>query len=174
MKAASAQKFTLWQDIGLLVGRVLMGWIFVESGWRKITGMDAFIASLVNRRVPYATMMGWIGAPVELFGGLALVLGVCDALRRTAGDRVHHCGDTDRPPLLGSDRRGGATDATKPFCEEPHDHRRPGAAVRHRRWPFFDRRVARAEEMRLGHVREPGRLPSSKPRAPAPHHPHIG
>ena len=58
MKAAGAQRFTLWQDIGLLVGRVLMGWIFVESGWRKLTGMDAFIASLVNRRVPYATMMG--------------------------------------------------------------------------------------------------------------------
>ena len=76
MKAASAQKFTLWQDIGLLVGRVLMGWIFVESGWRKVTGMDAFIASLVNRRVPYATMLGWIGAPVEFFGGLALLLGV--------------------------------------------------------------------------------------------------
>jgi len=65
MKAGSAQKFTLWQDIGLLVGRVLMGWIFVESGWRKLTGMDAFIASLVNRRVPYATMLGWIGAPVD-------------------------------------------------------------------------------------------------------------
>ena len=76
MKAASAQKLALWQEIGLLVGRVLMGWIFVESGWRKLAGMDAFIASLVNRRVPYATMMGWIGAPVELFGGLALVLGV--------------------------------------------------------------------------------------------------
>ena len=76
MKAASAQRFTLWQDIGLLVGRVLMGWIFVESGWRKLTGMDAFIASLVNRRVPYATMLGWIGAPVEFFGGLALLLGV--------------------------------------------------------------------------------------------------
>jgi len=75
MKAAGAQKFTLWQDIGLLVGRVLMGWIFVDSGWRKLTAMDTFIASLVNRRVPYATILGWIGAPVEFFGGLALVLG---------------------------------------------------------------------------------------------------
>jgi putative oxidoreductase len=66
----------LWQDFLLLVGRVLMGWIFVESGWRKLMGMDAFIASLVNRRVPYATVMGWIGAPVEFLGGLALLLGV--------------------------------------------------------------------------------------------------
>ena len=71
----------MWQDFLLLVGRVLMGWIFVESGWRKLMGMDAFITSLVNRRVPYPTVLGWIGAPVEFFGGLALVLG---AATRTA------------------------------------------------------------------------------------------
>ena len=65
----------MWQDFLLLVGRVLMGWIFVESGWRKLMGMDAFITSLVNRRVPYPTVLGWIGAPAEFFGGLALVLG---------------------------------------------------------------------------------------------------
>jgi putative oxidoreductase len=52
-----------------------MGWIFVESGWRKLMGMDAFIASLSNRRVPYATVMGWIGASLEFLGGLAIILG---------------------------------------------------------------------------------------------------
>jgi putative oxidoreductase len=73
MKAGAATP--LWQDFLLLVGRVLMGWIFVESGWRKLMGMDAFIASLVRRAVPYPTVLGWIGAPVEFFGGLALLLG---------------------------------------------------------------------------------------------------
>jgi putative oxidoreductase len=67
--------FPLWQDFLLLVGRMLMGWIFVESGWRKLMGMDAFIASLASRRVPYAGVMGWIGASVEFFGGLAIILG---------------------------------------------------------------------------------------------------
>jgi putative oxidoreductase len=75
MKSARTQGFAMWQDFLLLVGRVLMGWIFVESGWRKLMGMDAFILSLVNRRLPYPTVLGWIGAPVEFFGGLALVLG---------------------------------------------------------------------------------------------------
>ena len=71
-----AQGFSAgWQGFGLLVGRVLLGWIFVESGWRKLMGMDAFIASLVNRHVPYATVMGWIGASVEFLGGLAILLG---------------------------------------------------------------------------------------------------
>src|SRR2546423_210414 len=63
---------SLWPNFLLLAGRVLMGWIFVESGFRKLTGMDAFIASLANRRVPYASVLGWIGAAAEFFGGLAL------------------------------------------------------------------------------------------------------
>ena len=75
MKGARTQGFALRQEFLLLVGRVLMGWIFVESGWRQLMGMDAFITSLVNRRVPYPAVLGWIGAPVEFFGGLALVLG---------------------------------------------------------------------------------------------------
>src|SRR2546429_8961904 len=75
--------YSLWQNFLLLAGRVLMGWIFVESGFRKLTGMDAFIASLANRRVPYASVLGWIGAPLEFCGGLALLLGAwtrCAAL----------------------------------------------------------------------------------------------
>jgi len=74
MKVARMTNFSLWENFLLLVGRVLMGWIYVESGWRKLTGMDAFIASLVNRHVPYATVLGWIGASIEFFGGLALLL----------------------------------------------------------------------------------------------------
>ena len=72
---AQRDGFALWQDFGVLIGRVLIGWLFVESGWRKLMGMDAFNASLVNRRVPYTTLLGWIGAPLEFFGGLALILG---------------------------------------------------------------------------------------------------
>ncbi len=67
------------QDFFLLVGRVLLGWIFVQSGWRKLTNMDAFIStsptSLQNRGVPWATFWGWIGAPLEFFGGILILLG---------------------------------------------------------------------------------------------------
>ena len=68
--------FSLWQHFLLLVGRVLIGWIFVESGFRKLLGMDAFIASLIRRSVPYSTVLGWIGAVVEFFGGAAILLGL--------------------------------------------------------------------------------------------------
>src|SRR5437763_11665571 len=71
----TARDYSVWENFLLLAGRVLMGWIYVESGWRKLAGMDAFVASLVRRNVPQATVLGWIGAPLEFLGGLALVLG---------------------------------------------------------------------------------------------------
>src|SRR4029077_1747651 len=83
MKSAPTPNYTLWQNFLLLAGRVLMGWIFVESGLRKLIGMDGYITSLTNRRVPYAGVLGWIGAAVEFFGGVAILLGVwtrCAAL----------------------------------------------------------------------------------------------
>jgi putative oxidoreductase len=75
MRSLRTPDYSLWQNFLLLAGRVLLGWIFVFGGWRKLMGMDSFIASLANRRVPYASVMGWIGGAVEFFGGLALLLG---------------------------------------------------------------------------------------------------
>jgi putative oxidoreductase len=75
MKSARAPNLSLWQNFLLLFGRLLIGWIFVETGWRHLLGMDAFIASLVRRSVPWASVLGWIGALVEFFGGLAIMLG---------------------------------------------------------------------------------------------------
>jgi putative oxidoreductase len=57
----------------LLVGRVLLGWIFVQSGWAKLWNMSGFAASMPRRGIP--EFMGYIGAPVEFFGGLAILLG---------------------------------------------------------------------------------------------------
>src|SRR5215831_16952315 len=73
--ADSGKEPSTWHDFGLLFGRVLLGWLYVESGFGKLVGMDAFIASLANRQVPYPTPFGWLGAPLEFFGGLALMLG---------------------------------------------------------------------------------------------------
>jgi putative oxidoreductase len=81
MKSIHTPNYSLWQNFLILLGRVLIGWIYVDSGWRKLMGMDAFIAGLVRRNVPQATFWGWIGAPLEFLGGLALLLG---AWTRTA------------------------------------------------------------------------------------------
>jgi len=63
-------------DVLLLLGRILLGGIFVISGYAKITGVAAFSASLERRGVPASSVLGVIGACVEFFGGLAIVLGI--------------------------------------------------------------------------------------------------
>ena len=69
-----------WQDVLLLIGRVALGYIFVQSGLRKLMDMDAFISagpnSLVARGVPWATFWGWIGAVLEFVGGLMILVGL--------------------------------------------------------------------------------------------------
>jgi len=64
------------RDPLLLLGRVLLGSIFVISGYGKLFGLAAFAASLEKNGVPYAAMLAPVGAGVEFFGGLAIVLGV--------------------------------------------------------------------------------------------------
>lgn len=62
-------------DTLLLIGRLLMGWIFVVSGWGKITNIPAFANYLTQNKVPGAGVLAYIGAPVEFLGGIALLLG---------------------------------------------------------------------------------------------------
>src|SRR5262249_33082603 len=61
---------------GIWLGaRCLIGGIFVLSGFGKLTGLAAFTASLAAKGVPMADVMAVVGACVEFFGGLAIVLG---------------------------------------------------------------------------------------------------
>ncbi len=63
-------------DVWRLIGRVLLGSIFVISGYGKVMGVVAFAAGLERRGVPFASTMAVLGAGVEFFGGLAIVLGI--------------------------------------------------------------------------------------------------
>jgi len=62
-----------WQDFLLLVARVLLGWIFVQSGWGKLMDIQGFIKTLPGRGLP--DFLGYVAPPVEFFGGLAILLG---------------------------------------------------------------------------------------------------
>jgi putative oxidoreductase len=64
------------RDALMALGRLLLGGIFVVSGYGKLMALSAFAASLERRGVPFASTMALIGAPVEFFGGLAIVLGI--------------------------------------------------------------------------------------------------
>jgi putative oxidoreductase len=63
-------------DAIALVGRILMGWIFLSSGFGKLMNVTGFAAGLAKRGVPAPSLMGWLGAIVEFGGGLLIILGV--------------------------------------------------------------------------------------------------
>jgi len=61
-------------DIVLLVGRILLGWIFVRSGYGKLFNIEAVAASFPPRGIP--AFLAYISVPFEFFGGLALIFGL--------------------------------------------------------------------------------------------------
>jgi len=63
-------------DALLLLARILLGYIFLLSGWGKVMGLAGFAASLQRQGVPGSDSFAILGAGVEFLGGLALVLGI--------------------------------------------------------------------------------------------------
>ena len=68
----------VWSDAICLLGRILIGGIFVQSGFQKLMGLDAFAAGLARNGIPgaIAQVLAPIGAAVEFVGGLAIVFGL--------------------------------------------------------------------------------------------------
>jgi putative oxidoreductase len=60
-------------DFLLLFGRILLGWIFVRSGYGKLFDIAGYGASFPARGLPF--WLVYVAVPVEFFGGLALLLG---------------------------------------------------------------------------------------------------
>jgi putative oxidoreductase len=74
--AAAAQSRTeaTFADLVVLVARVMIGLIFVMSGWSKLMNFGTAVAGIAKRGVPEA--LAYLAPPVEFFGGLAIVLGL--------------------------------------------------------------------------------------------------
>ena len=67
-----------WRDTMFLLGRIMIGGIFVQSGFNKLMGLDAFATGLARQGIPAAaaSMLAPIGATTEFVGGLAIVFGL--------------------------------------------------------------------------------------------------
>jgi putative oxidoreductase len=63
-------------NVVALLGRLAMGWIFLSSGFSKLSDVAAFSVVLAKRGVPAPSLMGWLGAIVEFGGGLLIIFGV--------------------------------------------------------------------------------------------------
>lgn len=70
-------------DFVLLCGRILLGWIFVRSGYGKLfeSGIAAYANTFPGRGL--APWMAYIAVPAEFFGGVAILIGL--ATRYVAG-----------------------------------------------------------------------------------------
>lgn len=69
------------RDVGLLLGRVVLGVVFVAHGFKKfddgISGVQGFFASI---NVPFADLSAIAVASLELGGGVLLILGALTPL----------------------------------------------------------------------------------------------
>jgi putative oxidoreductase len=63
-------------DLALLVARIAMSALFIPEGLRKLMDLGAFAAMLHKQGVPLADVLAPIGACVEFFGGLAVLVGL--------------------------------------------------------------------------------------------------
>jgi len=64
-----------WRDGTLLAARILLGAIFVQSGFGKLANLPAFVAAVEGMGAPLPQVLGPLGAGIEFVGGLALMLG---------------------------------------------------------------------------------------------------
>ena len=64
------------EKYGSLVARLAVAAIFVHGGWDKLGGIEGTAAYIASQGLPAAELGARLAALLELFGGLALALGV--------------------------------------------------------------------------------------------------
>ena len=64
------------QSTTVLVGRILLGLIFVLSGFAKISGFDGTAGYIASKGLPLPQLLAALTIVVELGGGLALMAGL--------------------------------------------------------------------------------------------------
>jgi len=63
------------RDLAALVGRVLLAFMFVYSGFGKVTGFEGTVASIAGKGLPLPQVGAAIAIAVELGAGLMLAVG---------------------------------------------------------------------------------------------------
>lgn len=65
------------RPIGLLIGRVVLGIVFIAHGWQKFSenGMDATVKGFEGMGIPAPTLSAYFTVGAEIIGGALLILG---------------------------------------------------------------------------------------------------
>lgn len=64
------------EKYGSLVARLAVAAIFVHGGWGKLGGLEGTAAYIASKGLPAAELGALAAALLELFGGLAIALGI--------------------------------------------------------------------------------------------------
>ncbi|MBP2474616.1 putative oxidoreductase [Crossiella equi] len=66
------------RDLTLLLGRVVVGIVFIYHGWQKlvINGVEAQAAGFAKLGIPLPTVSAWFTALTEVVGGVAFIVGI--------------------------------------------------------------------------------------------------
>ena len=59
-----------------LITRLVIGWVFIESGWGKLTHLDKVIEFFGSLGIPFASVQAPFVAGLELVAGLLVLLGL--------------------------------------------------------------------------------------------------
>lgn len=63
-------------DLLVLIARVLIGSLFLTSGWGKLMNVAGAVGYLTNLGVPAPGLMAWVVLGVELLIGVTLIVGL--------------------------------------------------------------------------------------------------
>lgn len=70
----SLSRYFAW--LGPLFARIVVGWVFMWSGWEKLNALPQITANFASWGIPYPEIMTPFVSGVEFFGGLFLLLGL--------------------------------------------------------------------------------------------------
>lgn len=64
------------EDVAILVARIVVGWVFVQSGWGKLHRLPKVIEFFTSLGIPYPELQAPFVASCELVFGALLVAGL--------------------------------------------------------------------------------------------------
>jgi putative oxidoreductase len=67
---------TSWAEFALLASRVLVGWLFLMTGWGKVSGIPGATAYFTGLGVPSPELWPYVIGPIEILIGLTLIFGL--------------------------------------------------------------------------------------------------
>lgn len=71
---------TRTNDVALLAARLTVAALFLPAGIGKLFGLSGFTAMLASKGLPYPDLLAGLAVTAEIFGPVALILGVAPRL----------------------------------------------------------------------------------------------